>query len=65
MSERENNVYQPVYLQRLAGYLMTRGFILEAIGPNPKDPIKHVFYFRDTPDIQQAIQNYLAQRKAR
>lgn len=47
---------------RLAGYLMTKGYILLATAPNEKDTHHNVFYFKDTPQIQDAIQDYLNRR---
>lgn len=44
---------------RLAGHLMTLGFILLDISPNVRTPCKNVFYFKDSPQIQEAIQNYI------
>lgn len=47
---------------RLAGNLMTQGYILLATVPNIKDPRHNVFYFKDTPQIKTAIQDYLNRR---
>jgi len=41
---------------------MTKGYILVAIAPNDKDNRKNVFYFKDTLQIQEAIQEYLSKR---
>jgi hypothetical protein len=38
---------------------MHKGFVLVSIAPNKKNPNMNVFYFRDTPEIKQTIQNFL------
>ena len=50
----------PVYLQKMAGFLMYRGFVLVDIAPNNKTPNKNVFFFRESPEIQEAISDYLS-----
>ena len=49
-----------VFSQRLAGHLMTLGFVLLGIDKNRSDPNKNVFYFRDSEKIRTIIQNYSA-----
>lgn len=56
---KKSNSCFPVYNMRLAGYLMNKGFILVNMLPNEKQLDKNVFYFKNTVQIQQAIQNYL------
>lgn len=50
----------PVYLQKMAGFLMYRGFVLVDIAPNNKTPNKNVFFFRESAEIQEAISDYLS-----
>lgn len=47
-----------IYSQRLAGYLMLQGFVLEDIGINNQDSSKRVFFFKDSAELQQAIRAY-------
>lgn len=47
-----------IYSQRLAGYLMLHGFVLEDIGTNFHDSSKRVFFFKDSEDLQKAIRAY-------
>lgn len=44
--------------QRLAGYLMQRGFVLKEIRPNRKFPHLNVFVFRESDEIKQAIREF-------
>ena len=48
-----------VFSQKLAGYLMLRGFVLEGIGTNKHDASKRVFFFKDSDELQAAIAKYL------
>ena len=47
-----------IYTQKLAGYLMMRGFVLIDIKPNRKNPNKNDFLFGDSPELQKAIDDY-------
>ena len=53
----------PVYSQKLAGFLMMRGFILVNIAPNQQCLSKNVFFFWDSPHIQKEIKKYLKDRR--
>lgn len=55
----KSNTCFPIYNMRLAGHLMNRGFILVDMAPNKRQRDKNVFYFKDTVQIQEAIQEYL------
>lgn len=44
-----------VFSQRLAGKLMEDGFVLLSMGPNSNCPGWNVFYFRDSPELDEAI----------
>lgn len=50
--------YRYVFSQRLAGYLMLKGFKLLRMNVNLDDPKKHVFCFNNNEDVIQAIQDY-------
>ena len=47
-----------IYSQRLAGYLMLQGFVLEDIGINNQNSSKRVFFFKDSDELQKAIKAY-------
>lgn len=51
-----------IYNQRLAGTLMAKGFILVSMGQNRKNVRKNVFYFKDTPQLREAMDDYLKNR---
>ncbi|MGG1600963.1 DUF5659 domain-containing protein [Paenibacillus naphthalenovorans] len=44
--------------QRLAGYLMMRGFVLKGMGENDRYPGRNVFFFKNSPELVQAIESY-------
>ena len=50
--------YRYIFKQRLAGYLMQRGFVLLRMNTNLDDNYKHVFLFKDSPAISKAIAEY-------
>ena len=50
--------YRYVFSQRLAGYLMQKGFVLLRMNINLDDNYKHVFLFNDSPAISLAISEY-------
>lgn len=47
-----------IYTQKLAGYLMLRGFVLIDMKPNRKNPNRNDFLFGDSPELQKAIDDY-------
>lgn len=47
-----------IFSQRLAGFLMQNGFILEEIGINNSNNEKRVFFFKDSEELQKAITKY-------
>ncbi len=48
-----------VYNQRMAGYLMQRGFVLMDIQPDLKKTGRNVFLFNDTLQLRSAIDDYM------
>lgn len=44
--------------QRLAGFLMLRGFVLQGVGRNRKFPDRNVFYFVNSPELRTAMVEY-------
>lgn len=47
-----------IYSQRVAGYLMQRGFVLVRLIPDQYDSNKHNFVFGDSENLQRAIKDY-------
>ena len=47
-----------IFSQRLAGYLMLRGFVLAGIGKSDVDPTRSVFHFYDSNELRNAIKSY-------
>ena len=58
-----NNKTMPIYNMRLAGYLMTYGFVLLDMQRNYHQPEKNVFYFVDSAEIRSRMQEYSKTRK--
>lgn len=53
-----NNNGMTIYTQRLAGFLMFKGFVLIAMQPDNSGSRRNVFHFRHSPEIEAAIQEY-------
>lgn len=53
-----NETYFTIFSQRLAGWLMCRGFCLVAMDKNDKDQSKNVFFFRDSAELRDAVREY-------
>ncbi len=47
-----------IFNQRLAGWLMQRGFVLIDIAVAKDDSGRNVFFFSNTPALHEAIHNY-------
>lgn len=47
-----------IFSQRLAGYLMMRGFVLINIRRNENGSGKNVFYFKDSQELSTAMKDY-------
>lgn len=43
----------------MAGYLMQRGFVLVDMKPDLKKTGRNVFFFKDTPQLKSAIDEYM------
>lgn len=51
-----------IFNQRLAGYLMQKGYVLLDMRPDFKSSSrKNIFLFKDTPQIRQSMSDYLNQ----
>lgn len=49
-----------VFNQKMAGYLMQRGFVLIDMQPDLKKTGRNVFFFKDTPQLKSAIDEYMS-----
>jgi len=47
--------YFKIFNQKLAGKLMTRGFVLQGLEPNPNGKF-NVFLFKDSEELRKAIE---------
>ena len=48
-----------IFSQRMAGFLMLKGFILLGIGLNKNtNDGKNVFYFKDSPELHKVMMKY-------
>ena len=57
--------YRYVFSQRLAGYLMQKGFVLLRMNTKLDDNDRHVFVFKESPAISQASAEYGNDREKR
>lgn len=57
MNERK---MKTIFSMKLAGLLMQKGFVLVEMKPNTNGSGKNVFYFNDSPSLEQAISEYKA-----
>ena len=48
----------PIYNQRLAGFLMQKGFVLMDMKPNQKYTGRNVFYFIDSVALKDSVDEY-------
>lgn len=56
--EWKEEKHKTIFSQRLAGYLMLRGFVLMDMRRDVKDGKKNVFYFKNSPELRGAIDEY-------
>lgn len=49
-----------IYNQKMAGYLMHRGFVLIDMRPDLKNTGRNVFFFKDTSQLKSAIDEYMS-----
>lgn len=58
-SKKQHN-YKPIFKLRLAGYLMTQGFVLIYCKRNEFNNDKIVYYFLSSPALDNAIKEFTA-----
>lgn len=49
-----------IYSQKMAGYLMQKGFVLINMQPDLKKSGRNVFFFKDSPQLKAAIDEYMS-----
>lgn len=54
----KKNTMKTIFSQKLAGNLMQKGFVLVDMRPNKDGTGKNVFFFKDTPELNNAIAEY-------
>jgi len=47
-----------IYSQKMTGYLLLRGFVLQDMKRNYNNSGKNVFYFRDSNVLKEAIEQF-------
>lgn len=47
-----------IFSQKLAGYLLMRGFVLAESRKDYKNPEKNLFFFFESPELMEAITDY-------
>lgn len=52
------NGIKQIFSQKMAGYLMVSGFCLLRLDVNLKDPKKHIFVFKETPELLKCMNKY-------
>ena len=52
-----------IFSQKLAAYLMNRGFVLLDMKRDSKGSGKNVFYFKNSEELQQAIFDYSSEKR--
>jgi hypothetical protein len=57
MNERK---MKTIFSQRLAGLLMTKGFVLVGMEQGKNNTGKNVFYFNDSDELRSAMEEYKA-----
>jgi hypothetical protein len=58
-----DNTSIAIYNMRMAGYLMQKGFVLMSMAENRKYEGKNMFIFMNSPQIKEAMQEYLDQQR--
>lgn len=51
-----------IFSQKLCGYLLIKGFVLVDMQKNRNNNGKNVFYFNDSPELNEVIKEYTSQR---
>lgn len=58
--DRKDKKSYIVYSQKMAGYLMQRGFVLIDMQPDLKNTRRNVFFFNNTPQLKLAVDEYMS-----
>jgi len=57
MNEKKTKC-KAIFSQKLAGYLLMRGFVLAESRKDYKNPEKNLFFFFESPELMEAITDY-------
>jgi hypothetical protein len=52
-----------IFSQKLAGYLLMRGFVLAESRKDYKNPERNLFFFFESPELMEAITDYTNNQK--
>lgn len=63
--EMPKDVYSHIYSRRLAGYLLLKGFEIEAFQKSHNDNERSIFLFYTSPELLRAISEYNRLNKQR
>lgn len=55
MKQYEKNTCYTIYNQKLMATLVLKGFVLVEMRPDRKGNGKNVFFFKDTPELRNAV----------
>lgn len=55
--------FKTIYNMKMAGYLMLKGFVLLDIATNTNGTGKKVFFFKQSPELEKSMKEYLNNRK--
>ena len=55
-------VRKPIFSQRLAGFLLSMGFVLQSTDKDKNGSGRTVFYFNDSEELNKAMSEFLASR---
>lgn len=50
--------FKTIFSQKLAGFLMQRGFVLMDLGDSNDNSGRKVFYFKQSNEIEDAVKEY-------
>lgn len=50
--------YYSIFSQRLMAELVAKGFVLINMRPDEKGSGRNIFYFRNSPELRQAVESY-------
>ena len=58
MKQNEKNTCYTIYSLKLMATLVLKGFVLVEMRPDRKGNGRNVFFFKDSPEIREAVKEY-------